>query len=495
MRIFLTVENKINGVYMNRTIYFKTGMIILTMAVVIAVSGCSLTGGNAATTPPATAAVTRGDLTTYISASGNLSYPDTQDIRLQTTGTVSEVLVQAGDMVKQGDVLVRLDDSSLQDKIRTDQLAINSTKISLEKVTNTYKQKIYPYTFTTFAVDIPESVASINEAVRKVTDAKDKLSGANGAEQSAAAANELRSALLDLDAATIKLTFGQGDTIFQRAVTGAISLTGTKFWDLRSAQLDVDTAQANLDNAMNNLADDKSDLDKTVVKAPFDGLVTNVSATDGAVMNTNNVAVTMTNPNKLEADVLVNEIDIFNVKINGTATVAIDSVQGLIVPATVTYIQPTATIQSGVVNYIVKVELNQNITGASVPAANSTRPAGTAAANGTASFTNLRQGLSVTVNIVKTTDKNVLLVPNRVVIRTGTTTTAQVINSTGAIEVRTITTGASDNRNTEVTRGLAEGEKVIVQSAAARTATPAAGGFAIGGGRPPFAPGAAVEGR
>jgi multidrug efflux pump subunit AcrA (membrane-fusion protein) len=250
---------------MNRTIYFKTGMIILTMAVVIAVSGCSLTGGNAATTPPATAAVTRGDLTTYISASGNLSYPDTQDIRLQTTGTVSEVLVQAGDMVKQGDVLVRLDDSSLQDKIRTDQLAINSTKISLEKVTNTYKQKIYPYTFTTFAVDIPESVASINEAVRKVTDAKDKLSGANGAEQSAAAANELRSALLDLDAATIKLTFGQGDTIFQRAVTGAISLTGTKFWDLRSAQLDVDTAQANLDNAMNNLADDKSDLDKTVV--------------------------------------------------------------------------------------------------------------------------------------------------------------------------------------------------------------------------------------
>jgi HlyD family secretion protein len=481
---------------MNRFRLFQTGVIILTIGGLLVAPGCSLTGGTATTAPPSTATVTRGDLTTYISASGNLSYPDTQDIRLQVGGTVSEVLVKAGDMVKEGDLLVRLDDSTLQDKIKSDQLAVNSARIALEKVTNTYKQKTYPYSYNTFAVDIPYAVGALYSAGAKVTSARDTLAKAKNLSELSDAQTQLTNALKDLDDALNKLTFGQGDSLFQLDALGKkAALVSSDYWSLRTAQLDIQNAQASLDNTENNLENDRSDLDKTTLKAPFDGLITGVAATDGAVMNINNVAVTMTNPDKLEADVLVNEIDIFNVKINGTATVAIDSVQGLIVPATVTYIQPTATIQSGVVNYIVKVELNQNITGASVPAANSTRPAGTAAANGTASFTNLRQGLSVTVNIVKTTDKNVLLVPNRVVIRTGTTTTAQVINSTGAIEVRTITTGASDNRNTEVTRGLAEGEKVIVQSAAARTATPAAGGFAIGGGRPPFAPGAAVEGR
>lgn len=472
---------------MNRTRLMRTGLIILLIGGTITASGCSLTGGNAATAPPATAAVTKGDLTTYITASGNLSYPDTQDIRLQVGGTVSEVLVQAGDMVKQGDVLVRLDDSALQDKIKTDQLAINSSLISLEKVNNTYKQKIYPYNnITTFAIDIPFAIGAIGSAESKVTAARDTLAKAKTLGEMSDAQTQLTNAIKDLDDAINKLTFGQGDSFFQITVeytdptdpakptVGRIAKSvTTNYWDLRSAQLDVQNAQANLDNANNNLEKDKSDLEKTVVKAPFDGLVTNVAATDGAVMNTNNVAVTMTNPNKLEAGVLVNEIDIFNVKINSTATVSVDAVQGLIVPATVTYIQPTATIQSGVVNYIVKVELNQNITGASSPAANSTR---------TASFTNLRQGLSVTVNIVKTTDKNVLLVPNRVIIRTGTTTTAQVINSTGAIEVRTITTGASDNRNTEVTQGLAEGENVVLQNAATRATTPATGFGPFGGG-------------
>jgi len=486
---------------MNRTRFFQTGLIVLIVGTLIAVSGCSLTGGNAATSTPTTATVTKGDLTTYISASGNLSYPDTQDIRLQVGGTVSEVLVQAGDMVKQSDVLVRLDDSTLQDKIKTDQLAINSAQISLEKVTNTYKQKIYPYTYNTFAVDIPYAVGSINSAGAKVTAARDTLAKAKTLSEMSDAQTQLTNALKDLDDALYKLTFGQGDSLFQLDALGKrAALVSSDYWSLRAAQLDIQSSQANLDNAINNLADDKSDLGKTVVKAPFDGLITNVAATDGAIMNINNVAVTMTNPNKLEADVLVNEIDIFNVKINGPATVSIDSVQGLTVPAVVSYIQPTATIQSGVVNYSVKVELNQNATGASGPAANSTRtpnrPAGTASANAIVSFASLRQGLSVTVNIVKTTNKNVLLIPNRAVIRQGTTTTAQVINGTGAIEVRTIATGVSDTRNTEVTQGLAEGDKVVLQGAATRTATPAAGGmFGGGGGRPPFAPGAAVEGR
>ena len=129
------------------------------------------------------------------------------------------------------------------------------------------------------------------------------------------AQTQLTNALKDLDDAINKLTFGQGDNLFQVDSNGKpIKVSTSTYWDFRSAQLDIQSAQASLDNANNNLADDQSDLEKTVVKAPFNWLVTNVAAMDGAIMNINNVAVTMTNPNKLEADVLVNEVDIFNVK-------------------------------------------------------------------------------------------------------------------------------------------------------------------------------------
>lgn len=474
---------------MNKTRVLRTGLIALLCAVTVPLASCSLGSSTAETAPLATAAVTRGDITTYITASGNLSYPDTQDIRLEISGTVSEVLVQAGDIVKQGDVLVRLDDSAIQDTIKATQLNINNLQISLEKVANKYKQMIYPYTYATFAVDIPEAVASISEATRKVNDAKDRLSKASAADETAVAASALLSATKDLDAALIRLTFGQGVSIFQRTATGAISLTGTKFWDLRSAQLDVDLAQAQLDKVNNDLENAKADLAKTVVKAPFDGLVTNVPVTDGAIMNKGNVAVTMTNPSKLEAAVLVNEIDIFNVKINGTASVQVDAAQGLTVPATVTYIEPTATVQSGVVNYHVKVELIPPTSTNSTLAGRTTAPnrqSGASSAGSSAvSFASLRQGLSVTVNILKENKQNVLLVPNKAITRQGTATSIQVLQSDGTIETRTVQVGASDSRNTEVTQGLNEGDKVIVQSSATRAATPATGGGIFGGARPP----------
>lgn len=449
---------------MNRTKILKTGMVALALAATVSLAGCSLGASNAVTLPPATATVTKGDITTHITASGNLSYPDTQDVRLEVGGTVSEVLVKAGDIVKEGDVMVKLGDSEIQDSIKAYEVSIANLEISLEKVVNKYRQLIYPYTYKTFAIDIPESVASINEAVRKVTDAQAKLTAANGADQSAAAADELRSALQDLEAATITLTFGQGDGIFQRAATGAISLTGTKFWDLRSAQLDIDSAQAQLDKAENDLASAKADLDKTVIKAPFDGLITSVPVTDGAIMNKGNVAVTMTNPDNLEADVLVNENDIFNVKINGTANVEVDAAEGLIVPATVTYIEPTATIQSGVVSYSVKVELTKSA--------------------GNATFTNLREGLSVTVNILKESHQNILLVLSKAITRKGTTASVQLVKADGTVETRVITTGSNDTKNTEVVQGLSEGDKVLLTtttSTAATTATTGNAGASMGG--------------
>ena len=69
------------------------------------------------------------------------------------------------------------------------------------------------------------------------------------------------------------------------------------------------------------------------------------------------VAVTIADPDEFEADILVSEMDILQVELGGEAWVEVDAMQGLSLPAEVTHISPTATIQSGVVNYEVTVEV------------------------------------------------------------------------------------------------------------------------------------------
>jgi multidrug efflux pump subunit AcrA (membrane-fusion protein) len=164
------------------------------------------------------------------------------------------------------------------------------------------------------------------------------------------------------------------------------------------------------------------------------------------------VAVRLVDPTKFEADIVVNEMDIVNLKLGGDATVQINALPTLTIPAKVTFISPTATITSGVVNYQVKVEL-QPLQAAQQGQGPTTLPA---------NF-QLREGLTVTVSIIVAQRNNVLLVPNSAITTRQGQAYVQVMLPNGTTEQRAITTGISNWQYTEVTEGLSEGEKVVVQ--------------------------------
>ncbi len=124
---------------------------------------------------------------------------------------------------------------------------------------------------------------------------------------------------------------------------------------LDNAKLDLDTANSNLADTQKKLADAQAMSPE--ITAPFDGFVTALNVKAGDNVYNGTIAVTVADPTKFEADILVSEIDIAQVKLEGDATVQVSAISGISVPAKVTYISPTATIQSGVVNYSVKVEL------------------------------------------------------------------------------------------------------------------------------------------
>jgi macrolide-specific efflux system membrane fusion protein len=224
-------------------------------------------------------------------------------------------------------------------------------------------------------------------------------------------------------------------------------------WDIKIKKLQIELAEGSLEDAEEAL--EEASEASPEVTAPFDGFVTNVNVSGGDEVKKGTVAVTLADPNKFEVDIMVSEMDISQVEKGGEATLQADAISGIDFPAKVTYIAPTATIQSGVVNYGVTVEIES--LEAVAQGSNSTSQA-----LATSQASQLREGLTVTVGIIVEQRINVLVVPNGAITTQGEQSYVQVLSPDGTIEGRAIKTGITDYVNTEVTDGLSEGERVII---------------------------------
>jgi len=297
---------------------------------------------------------------------------------------------------------------------------------------------------------------------------------------------DLLQAEINLENAELALDKAEAETV--TFVTGDI-LYATNFDDeeIDILELRLMLAEAQLENAQTVL---EEALEKNPeITAPFDGFVTKVNVEGGNEVLPGTVAVTIADPNQFEADILVSEMDIFDLEVGGDATVQIDAMTLLIVPAKVTHISPTATISSGVVNYEVTVELEsleelmQQLEEAMPSPEDFTPPEGFELPE---DFTlpeqasqpalipenfQLREGLTVTVSIIIEEATDVLLVPNGAMTTRGLRNYVQVMSVDGSIEERAVTTGISDWQYTEVTEGLSEGEQVIVPEGTTTTTT------------------------
>lgn len=240
--------------------------------------------------------------------------------------------------------------------------------------------------------------------------------------------------------------------------------------DIEIKELQVKLVEARLEDAQTTL--DETRKASPQITAPFDGFIIKVNVSGGDEVQKGTVAVTLADPSKFQADILVSEKNIFRVNIGGDASVQVDAIM-LKLPAKITYIAPTATIQSGVVNYKVTVELQSLLPVSQSQSGQSQRPQSVTGSQAPPTLTQaaqLREGMSVTISIVITQKTNVLLVPNQAISRQGGKTVVNVLK-TGLSELRPITTGISDWQYTEATDGLSEGEQVIIPKTTATTTT------------------------
>lgn len=419
--------------------------VLLALCLLGAVWGCAPGADGELTQQIVT--VERGDIMVKVSADGNLSLPrdKKRDLTFETGGTIQEILAAEGDRVVQGQVLARLDGSSLEWDIKTLEAAVKTAEIALATASDTYQRITYPYSYRTFAVNIPAAVNAMDATISLLDDLL-----AAGTGDDAAPLPEDETALTDTERleqmrknlveARVKLYFGEGDWSFS-------TYTYTSYWTIRSAQLSMESAEIALETARNNLARKIEDRGKLELKATLDGIVSAVDKEVGdkisSVYYASETVAQIVDTSRMELNADVDEIDIPLVSLGQEALLDIDALPDAEIWGKVTYISPLSRTEAGLVQYPIKVEFDV--------------PAGI----------NVKAGMTATADIVQEYHRDVLTVPDRAItLDASGNTVVKVALGEEEFETRTVTIGLSDGLRTEVMSGLKAGEEVVIEYSA-----------------------------
>jgi RND family efflux transporter MFP subunit len=220
--------------------------------------------------------------------------------------------------------------------------------------------------------------------------------------------------------------------------------------DVLELQVDIaraswETAKLNLEIAEFSLESAELNLEKAVIVAPFDGVVTDISITEGKEISTATLAtpaISLVDTSEIEMRGFIDEIDIAMVQLGQEANIILDALPDEEVKGEVAFISPVGITLAGVVSYDTTITLKNPVA-------------------------ELRDGMSATAEIIIERHDDVLSIPNRY-IRGTTENPIVVVLVDGQQEQKEITLGLSDGINTEILSGLQEGEEVILPTSGER---------------------------
>lgn len=208
-----------------------------------------------------------------------------------------------------------------------------------------------------------------------------------------------------------------------------------------------------VNDAANRLADAKENLQKYLIRAPFDGVVTGLSVSAGDSVSRDDVLATIISK-KLYVKVLLNEVDAASVSVGQRAELSFGAVNASGIAGTVSKIDTIGTVSSGVVSYNAEIGFDD------VPK-------------------NLKPGMSTDVEIVLSEAKNVLYVPTSAFRSDGNAKYVLVLDVSKKQEGVALTEdmfkkapvvlGGSDTVSTEIKSGVSEGDVVMTTKSSAST--------------------------
>jgi HlyD family secretion protein len=389
---------------------------VTALLVLAGVVAFSVTKDSRSRIPVQTQKVGKRDLVSVVSASGEVKPKRFVNVSANVSGRITELRVKEGDSVRRGQVLARIDS-------------------------------------TRFAAGERQSAAAVRAAGADVERAEADLEASRLAWE--------RSRKMHAD----KLI---SDQAFEQAQA-----------ELKMKEAALSALRRRVDQQAAGLASNRDDLEKTVVVAPMDGVITNLQKEEGEVVIgaqsfQPTVIMTVGDLSAFEVEVMVDETDIRYIALGQPAEIRVDALEGVEVAGEVTEIGSSAIPRGGAQ--------------ASQPTSNQAKDFKVAVTIKDPSPA-LRSGLNATAEITTARKEKALSIPIQAVVVRGVGKDGKVIDpealqaaekeqgaapaekgeekegvfvvSGGQVAFRPVKTGIIGETDIEVADGLKEGDEIV----------------------------------
>ncbi|GGA58346.1 macrolide export protein MacA [Edaphobacter acidisoli] len=294
--------------------------IILIAAVVLVLVGI-ITGtvihNNANVTKVATGKAVNQDLVSIVNGTGQIKPRTYVNVGATAFGRITHLYVKEGDHVKKGEVLATVENVQPEAVVAAQQANITSSK-----------------------TNVTSDVAAEKTAEANIAEAKADLEQKNF--------DYIRAQALYKNQLIAKQDYDSKKAAYDMSVATLAQ---------RQAALAQSVAQTQSQRALVNQAEasqrsNYDALDKTISRAPFDGLVTNVPVREGetVVVGIQNAEgstlMTLADMSVITAEVKVDETDIVNVSMNQPVNVTVDALPGKVFKGHVTEVGDQALLRT-----------------------------------------------------------------------------------------------------------------------------------------------------
>lgn len=405
--------------------------------------------------------VERGEIDQVVIASGSVFPESRVNLSFQEAGMIQEVYVEVGSVVSASEPLARIISDRQKDALDRAKLVLRIQQLAYERLFDPPDK----YQLAGAQAAVAGSIAEY-DSLNAPPDPEDvqvaQLQYEQAYQAYVKADIELRAvqwyaplAILDQYRATFGVAVSNLEAARLRleqvqlppnqdalgAASASIAQAQAQVDKLREGPSDLEIAKARIQVNQSTLAVERAqrDLDNTILRAPFGGVVSFISVMPGTVTSAGVPEITVIDDSHLHIEVNVDEHDIGKISTGQSATVRFDALPSASVSGQVTAVSTVPSTDNEVVTYSVRIELAPH-------------------------ELRILSGMTATADITTQRLARALIVPNWAVRfdRASGQAYVSILRTDGGLQDIPVALGLRGETHSQVIAGLEEGQSVAV---------------------------------
>jgi HlyD family secretion protein len=382
------------------------------------------------------------------------------EIKAQLSGIVDEIMVEAGDSVKKGQVLARLflipnlvRVNEAEARVKKAHIVLEDTNKTFERVKRRYETSIKSGSLLTQKqspnlIKLHMAEKDLNQAKLSLQDARNTYDREKELmTKKIIPESSFQATLLQLSIAQEE--YDKTETYYQMVRTETVDLTEEEYQkaeiERKQALEELAAAQGNLQLIQEGVTPSTRDKSNTLIRATIDGAVLEVPVKEGSLVvetstqSSGTTIAVVADMTDMIFEGNVDETEVGKLRLDMPLILSIGAIENRSFEASIEHIAPKGKEISGTIQFGLraKVVLEANYF--------------------------IRSGYSSTADIVLEKRENVLAIDEGNLIFKEDAVFVEVQTGSRQFEKRKIETGLSDGINIEVLSGLAPGEHIKVQ--------------------------------